>query len=198
MLAALGMILGLGWRHIAPAARGRLLGGLLAALLFTVLFYFSAAIAPALDRRSGDGSLQPGALLAQSWADLGNKLGRVAVGMERGFLPLPLALAPLGLVRLLALRGRRPLSRVVVLAWLAAGLLFFGVWLGAGLLVRFLYFAAPLLCLALGGLLAPLWRRPGGRALALALVLLVAWSGAALWAAGVLMRVKPSALPLTH
>jgi hypothetical protein len=60
-----------------------------------------------------------------------------------------------------------------------------------------MYFAAPLLCLALGTLLDRLWRR-GGRLVTLALVLLVVASGVALWAAGVLLGVKPSLLPLTQ
>jgi toxin CptA len=75
--------------------------------------------------------------------------------------------------------------------------MFFGAYLGLGLVVRFLYFAAPLICLALGALLAPLWQRRG-RIVVLAVVLLVGWSGVALWAAGVLMRAKPSGLPLTY
>jgi hypothetical protein len=49
-----------------------------------------------------------------------------------------------------------------------------------------------------GALLAALWARPAGRVAAVALALLVAWSGTALWVAGVLERVKPSVLPLTH
>jgi toxin CptA len=77
-------------------------------------------------------------------------------------------------------------------------LLFLAADFGLGLVVRYVYFAAPLVCLAVGALLAALWGRQGGRLLAIALALLVAWSGTALWVAGVLERVKPSVLPLTH
>ena len=114
-----------------------------------------------------------------------------------GFLPLPLALAPLGLIQMLRQRAPNPLGRPLIVAWLLVCLLFMGVYFGLGLLVRYLYFAAPLICLALGTLLDRLWRR-GGRLVTLALVLLVVASGVALWAAGVLLGVKPSLLPLTQ
>jgi len=105
---------------------------------------------------------------------------------------------PPGLALLLGAPRRHPLLRALVVAWLMVCLLFLAVDFGLGLLVRYVYFAAPLVCLACGALLARLQRRYAGRIVALALVLLIAWSGTALWAAGVLERVKPSALPLTH
>jgi toxin CptA len=87
---------------------------------------------------------------------------------------------------------------VLVLAWLLVCMAALAAYLGLGLLTRYIYFAAPLVCLAVGALLAALARRYAGRAVALAFVLLVTWSGVALWVAGVLMRVKPSVVPLTH
>ena len=95
-------------------------------------------------------------------------------------------------------RPRHPLLRPLVAAWLAVCLLFLAADLGLGLLVRYGYFAAPLICLGAGALLAALRRQAAGRVTAAALVLLVAWSGTALWMAGVLERVKPFVLPLTH
>jgi toxin CptA len=112
-------------------------------------------------------------------------------------LPLPLALAPLGLVQLLRQGAPNRLGRPLIVAWLLVCLLFMGVYFGLGLLVRYIYFAAPLICMGLGALLDRLWRR-GGKLVALALVLFVVASGVALWVAGVLLGVKPSLVPLTQ
>lgn len=187
--ATIGLLLALGWRRLPTAGRTALIGGLAAALLFTAPLYF-AAVAPSVGRLSG----AEAPLVSEATLTL--RLGLLGRGLLLGFLPLPLALTPLGLERLLAARVAHPLRRALVGAWLAACLISAGAYLELGLVVRYLYFAAPLVCLGLGALLGSLW--PRGRLVTLALILLVVWSGAALWAAGVLMGIKPSALPLTH
>ena len=100
-------------------------------------------------------------MLAKSWALRDEKFGLIWLGLVRGFLPIPLALAPLGFVRALQLQPRHPLGRSLIAGWVAVCLLFFGVYMGLGLVVRFLYFAAPLLCLGLGALFDLLWQRHG-------------------------------------
>lgn len=84
------------------------------------------------------------------------------------------------------------------MAWLLVCGVFFAIDFGLGFLVRYVYFLTPLVCLASGVVLTRLVRHSVGRTMVVTLVLFVAWSGTALWVAGVLERVKPSALPLTH
>jgi toxin CptA len=198
IVALLGACLLFGWPRLAPAARAAMVGGLLVAFTITALFYFSAVIDPLLAQPTG--APAPPSLadaFTRSWAARATKLDLVGQGLALGFLPLPLALAPLGIVQMLRQRAPNPLGRPLIVAWLLVSLLFMGVYFGLGLLVRYMYFAAPLLCLALGTLLDRLWRR-GGRLVTFALVLLVVASGVALWAAGVLLGIKPSLLPLTQ
>jgi len=187
-----------GWPRLTPAARTAAVGGLLLAFTITALFYFSAVIDPLLAHPAGAATPPSlGDAFAHSWAARATKLDLVGQGLALGFLPLPLALAPLGFVQMLRQRSPNPLGHPLIVAWLLVSLLFMGVYFGLGLLVRYLYFAAPLICLALGALLDRLWRR-GGRLVTLALVLFVVASGVALWVAGVLLGVKPSLLPLTQ
>jgi len=198
IVALLGACLLFGWPRLAPAARAAMVGGLLVAFTITALFYFSAVIDPLLAQPTG--APAPPSLadaFTRSWAARATKLDLVGQGLALGFLPLPLALAPLGIVQMLRQRAPNPLGRPLIVAWLLVSLLFMGVYFGPGLLVRYMYFAAPLLCLALGTLLDRLWRS-GGRLVTFALVLLVVASGVALWAAGVLLGSKPSLLPLTQ
>ena len=197
-LAMLGLWLVLGWRRLPKAAWSALVAGLLLALLFVVPLYFAAVAGPVLAQGSDPAAPSLGAALSQGWAERAVRLDLVSRGLELGFLPLTLALAPLGLARLCFARRRHPFQRALVLAWLLVCLASLAAYLGLGLLTRYLYFAAPLICLAVGALLAALARRYAGRAMALAFVLLVAWAGTALWVAGVLLRVKPSLVPLTH
>jgi toxin CptA len=198
IVALLGACLLLGWPRLTSSARAATIGSLLLAFTITALFYFSAVIDPLLAQPAGMPA--PPSLVdtfARSWATRATKLDLVSQAITLGFLPLPLALAPLGLIQLLRQRAPNPLGRPLIVAWLLVCLLFLGVYFGLGLLVRYIYFAAPLICLALGALLDRLWRR-GGRLVTLALVLFVVASGVALWVAGVLLGVKPSLLPLTQ
>jgi toxin CptA len=198
ILALLGTCLLFGWPRLPAAARRATVGGLLLAGAITGLFYFSAVIDPLLARPAGlPAPPGLGDAFARSWAERATRLNWVGQGLALGFLPPALGLAPLGLAQLLRRRSPYPLGRPLMLAWLLVSLLFMGVYFGLGLLVRYLYFATPLICLALGTLLDGLWRR-GGRVVTLALVLFVVGSGVALWVAGVLLGVKPSLLPLTH
>jgi toxin CptA len=194
----LGACLLFGWPRLAPPTRAATIGALLLAATLTALFYFSAVIDPLLAHPAGaPGPPSLGETFARSWAARATKLDLIGQGLVLGFLPLPLALAPLGVVQLLRQRSPNPLGRALIAAWLLICLLFMGVYFGLGLLVRYLYFAAPLICLGLGALLDRLWRR-GGRLVTLALVLFVVTSGVALWVAGVLLGIKPSLLPLTQ
>ncbi|MDQ2998446.1 MAG: hypothetical protein M3R61_15535, partial [Chloroflexota bacterium] len=198
IVALLGACLVFGWPRLAGRARAAAVGGLVLAITLTALFYFSAVIDPLLARpASAAAPLSLADTFARSWAARATKLDYVSQGLALGFLPLPLALAPLGVAQLLRQRSPNPLGRPLIVAWLLVCLLFMGVYFGLGLLVRYIYFATPLICLALGALLDCLWQR-GGRLVTLALVLFVVASGVALWVAGVLLGVKPSLLPLTQ
>jgi toxin CptA len=194
--ALLGLCVVFGWRHLGPQSRAALFGALLAVGLLATAIYFTAAIGPLIGR-GGEG-LDLGKSFAKAWAARQLRGGFIVRGPLLGFLPPTLALAAPGLALLIGAPRRHPLLRALVGAWLAVCLVFLIADFGLGLLVRYVYFATPLICLAAGALLAALARRPGGRVAAVALALLVAWSGTALWAAGVLERIKPSALPLTH
>jgi toxin CptA len=198
IVALLGACLLFGWPRLAPPARAATVGGLLLACTLTTLFYFSAVIDPLLAHPAGAAARPSlGDTFARSWAARATKLNFVGQGLVLGFLPLPLALVPLGFIQMLRQRSPNPLGRPLIVAWLLVCGLFMGVYFGLGLLVRYLYFATPLICLALGVLLDRLWRR-GGKLVTLALVLFVVASGVALWLAGVLLGVKPSLLPLTQ
>jgi toxin CptA len=194
--AMLGLCVALGWRRLPPQSRAALFGSLLVVGALAATFYFSAAIGSLLGRR-GPG-IDLGQSFAKAWAARELRANLIASGPLLGFLPVTLALAPMGLALLLGARARHPLLRPLVVAWLAVCLIFLGADFGLGLVVRYVYFAAPLICLAVGTLLAALWGRSTGRLVAVALALLVAWGGTALWVVGVLERVKPSVLPLTH
>jgi toxin CptA len=198
IVALLSASLVFGWARLAARARTAIVGGLVLAITLTMLFYFSAVIDPLLARpASAAAPLSLADTFARSWAARAIKLAYVAQGLALGFLPLPLALAPLGVSQLLRERSPNPLGRPLVVAWLLISLLFMSVYFGLGLLVRYIYFATPLICLALGVLLDRLWQH-GGRLATLVLVLLVVASGVALWVSGVLLGVKPSLLPLTQ
>jgi toxin CptA len=194
--AMLGLCVALGWPRLSPKSRATLFGSLLVVGALAAAFYFSAAIGPLLGRRGA--GLDLGQSFAKAWAARELRATLIASGPLLGFLPIALALAPTGLALLLGARAPHPLLRQLVVAWLAVCLVFLGADFGLGLVVRYVYFAAPLVCLAIGALLAALWARSTGRLVAIALALLVAWGGTALWVAGVLERIKPSVLPLTH
>ena len=196
IVALLGASLLLGWLRLAPASRWSALGGAALALALTGLLYFSAVASPAL-AAGGAGPRDLSATLAEAQAALGTRFALSSKGWLVGFVPLALALAPLGYLLLLGRQPRGSFERTLLLTWLAVCALFYGVYMASGLLVRYIYFVAPLVCLALGALLSRIWPRCG-RLVALAIVLLVASAGLALWAAGVLLHLKPTLVPLTH
>ncbi|GAB4209989.1 MAG: hypothetical protein OHK0022_42090 [Roseiflexaceae bacterium] len=192
----LGLFLALSWRGL-PHDRRALLGLLAGLVILAVgLLYFSLAAAPVLASQGSGGGRTLAETLRHSWNELGPRLWLMQRGAMLGFLPPLLLIAPLGLAQLL--RGLGGAPRALVIAWVATCLLFMGVYLALGTMARYYYFVTPLLCLACGALLAPLWGRRAGRALLIALVALVLWNGSTLWFQGVLMREKPSLTPLTH
>ncbi|MBK9713523.1 MAG: hypothetical protein IPO81_19815 [Kouleothrix sp.] len=186
----------LGWRRLTPTGRGLLVAGIALAGLITIPIYFTA-VADTLFSRAQRAGPSLSASIANSVALRDIRLDHIGSGLQRGLLPPVVMLAPLGLAQLLRGRQRHPLGRTLVVGWVLVCLAFFGVYMGLGLLVRYIYFAAPLVCLALGVLLDGLWRRRG-RIVVLALIVFVVGSGAAMWLGGVLMRIKPSLLPLTQ
>jgi toxin CptA len=198
IVAILGLLLAFGWRQLTPGRNTALLGIALA-LLITVPIYFTAAAGPILERPPDeDNRIDISQSLAKGWNDRELRLNLVGRGMQLGLLPPLLALAPVALASLLLARSRPPIQAPLIAAWLLVCGGFFAVYMGLGLTTRYIYFAAPLLCLAVGALLAHLSRRPWGRAVALTLTLFVIWSGTALWFAGVLLRDKPSIVSLTQ
>jgi toxin CptA len=196
-IGLLGATLVLGWLRLTPRARWAAASGVALTFALCGLIYFLAVASPAIARPSDETAAALRETGGEGAVDLATKLWLVSRGVSFGFTWLVAALAPLGYAQLLRVRPRHRLGRVLVVAWLLVSLAFFGVYLGLGLLVRYLYFAAPLVALALGVLLDGLWRRRA-RLVVTAIVLLVAWIGVALWVGGVLMRIKPSLVPLTH
>ena len=197
IVALLGACIVLGWWQLGPIERNAAIGMSLLALACAGLFYFSAVAPASIGRSASTPELSLPRLLANNWAIRDQKLDLIWLGLIRGFMPISLALAPLGFVRMLQIRPHHPIGRALIVGWLAVCLLFFSVYMGLGLVVRFLYFAAPLLALWLGALFDIFWQHRG-RLVVIALILVVAWAGVALWVAGVLMGIKPSGVPLTY
>ncbi len=198
--ATLGLALLFAWRCLPKAGRNAVLAGLALALLFVVPIYFLAVAEPVISqfRTAGAPTRDIGATLAKTWSQHAVKLRLATLGLIRGFAPLPLALLPLGLASLLMARTLRPALRRLLVAWLGVCVLFLCADLGLNLLVRYVYFAIPLVCLGLGALLARMWQYNGGRLVVLALELTIAWAGLAVWIGGVLLRIKPSVIALSH
>ncbi len=93
-------------------------------------------------------------------------------------------------------RGRH---RLLVLAWLASGLLFFGIDLVSGLQIRYAYFLVPLICAGLALLLDRLIARHRLGWLVAGCVLgIIGMMGLKLWFDGVVLASKPSLRGLTH
>ncbi|MEN9938166.1 MAG: hypothetical protein RLZZ387_4745 [Chloroflexota bacterium] len=198
LVATVGLLALFGWRSLGRRGWGALVTAAATALLFTVPIYFAAAAAPLGGEERGPGSMDLAASFARGLAQREVRVGLVGRALTLGWLPPVLGLMPIGLALLWRARERHPLQRPLIAASLLVCAVFFSTYLFLGLLTRYIYFVTPLVCLAVGAVLARLWPRPGGRAAVTALVLLVCWSGAALWLAGVLLRVKPSLVPLTH
>jgi len=200
MIALLGLCLLLGWRRLPAPSRNAAMGGLALALLFVLPVYFAAVVGPVLSQfqSASAPTVNLSATLAKNWLQRDTKLGLVGRGLLLGFVPPLLWLAPLGLARLSATATRHTLQRRLIVTWILVCLMFLLSYLSLSLLTRYIYFAVPLVCLAVGALLAELWRRHAGRIVVVALVLFVAWAGLLIWVEGVLMRVKPSVVALTH
>jgi toxin CptA len=198
LIATLALVALLGWRALPRRSWSALVlvGGL--ALLLMLPVYFTAAAAALASEARSPASLDLAVSFAKGVERSEERLGLVWRALTLGWLPPILVLAPLGFGLLWTARERHPLGRVLLAASLVVCIVFFGTYLFLGLLTRYIYFVTPLVCLAAGVILARLWARPGGRWSVTALLLWVWWSGAALWLAGVLLRVKPSLVPLTH
>ena len=196
---AAALTLGLAWlpKRLSGAAwRGLLLAGLGAVTVFA-LVYLSFVATPMLGSAQGvltnEGRLAP-TQLASGRAYM---LSILPVAIWRGVGTLPFLLLAPGL-GLIWLRAERPLGRAVALGWLLAALSYVAVEYLYLVQVRYLYFLAPLGCLATGAVLDQLWLRRSGRGVAWLVFGLVAWLGLALWFNGAIMGVKMSLVSLTH
>lgn len=168
------------------------------AALLLVPIYFSAAAAPVLMQPPNPNTRTLAESFARGMQMRDLRLLFVRQAFTLGFTEPLLALVPAGLLALWHAPQRHTLQRSLLASWLAVCALFLVISVSLGFLTRYVYFAAPLFCLAGGCAVGWIWRRPGGRAVVVALVVLVAWVGAALWFSGVLLRDKPSLLPLTQ
>jgi toxin CptA len=198
IVAFLGLLMLLGLPLLPRPAWLALVAGLALAALITLPLYFIPAAIPVLTQPAGPQARTLADSLARGLQMRDLRLDFVWRAYALGYLPPLLGAIPAGLLLLWRAPRRHPLQRALVAALLAISLVFCSVYVLLGFLARYIYFAAPFVCLAAGLLLARLWRRPWGRVLVLALVVLVAFSGAALWFAGVLLRDKPSLVPLTQ
>ena len=197
----LGLVVAFGLGKLPPRSRWALLGGLTAAMLLLVPIYFTGAAGPIL-APSGDtqsvASIDLGASLAKAWTDRSLRLGYTTRAWAIGYgLPL-LALLPVGLVQLVSAKRRHVLQGALVGAWIVTCMLFAAAYLGTATLTRYVYFSAPLVCLAAGAALAQIKRWPAGRIVVLTILLFTAWVGLSLWISGVLLDLKPSIVPLSH
>lgn len=198
VVAMLGLIGVAGWWIFPRPAWWAFARGMVFALLVSVPFYFLAAATPVLAQPPNPNARTLAESLARGLADLNVRLELVGRAFLIGYLPPLLGLAPLGIVALWRAERRHPIQRLLLAAWVLVSILFFTVYMSLGYLTRYIYFAAPLVCLAAGVVLARLWHRPYGRVVVVALVLFIALAGAGLWMGGVLLRDKPSLVPLTH
>jgi hypothetical protein len=193
------LTLALAWMRPRPSAaawRGLLLAGLGALAVFA-LAYLSFVAAPMLGSAQGvltnEGRLAP-ERLAEERAYIARILP-VALWRGVGMLPF-LALIP-GVPLMLG-AARRPLGRPLILAWLLTPLVFVAVEFAYLVQVRYIYFVAPLCCLAYAAVLSPLWERRLGRPVVIAALALIVWLGVALWFNGAIVGIKMSLVPLTH
>jgi toxin CptA len=174
-----------------------LLWPLLAAALLVLLLYLSVVLLPMFAEAGSIAGRRQAADAERLAADRAYIVAVMPRAITRGLTALPALLAPLGLALLWA-RARSSLARVLLLCWALTPLLFFAVDVAFILQVRYIYFAAPLCCLAFAALLARLWPSRAGRVVVCAAVALVFAAGTLLWLNGALLGVKMSLLPLTH
>lgn len=175
-----------------------LVAGLGIAALVSVILYVSYVLPAVLTQPASAQTRSLAQSLARSLTMTDLRLSLVGQAFSLGFtLPL-LAAACVGCVVLLTSPGRHVFQPTLVWGTVVLCVLFFAVYMLLGFLTRYIYFAAPLVCLAAAALLERLRLRPGGRWLVLAVVLLVVFMGIDLWFGAVLLRDKPSLVPLTH
>ena len=192
--AALCLLLLLVWRHVPARSWFALVLGLGAAAVVASVLYFSAVAPTVIAQRVSPAVASLGAADAANQTEPAARLPLLTRALLLGFTPVGVALVPFGLV--LMLRAPR-MQRALTLAWLGAAGGAVAAYLASGLVVRDLYFLAPLACLAMGVVLDALWRR-GGRTLALIVLAVIISQGVLLWFGGVLLRIKPSGVPLTR
>jgi toxin CptA len=198
LAALLGLVVLFGRRTLPHREWNAMVSGLVLAVVFTVPVYFTAAAAPLADAPRSPTTLDPLASFSEGLVLWPERIELVARAFTLGFLPPVLALAVAGLPLLLTSQQRHPLQRIFVISMLLVCVVFFFSYVFLQLLTRYIYFATPLICLAAGAALARLTMRAGGRWVTGSLLLFVAWSGVVLWFCGVLMRIKPSLVPLTQ
>ncbi|MCS6839314.1 MAG: hypothetical protein NZ699_02935 [Roseiflexus sp.] len=198
LITFLGVVVSTGWRVLPRCGWRAMVAGLLLAGLFAAPMYFIAAAAPLANDPRSPATLDLVASFVEGLVLWPERVDLVQRALTLGFLPPILALAAVGLPLLFTACQRHPLQRILVMAMLAVCVVFFLSYVFLQLLTRYIYFATPLVCLAAGAALARLAVRPGGRWIAYSLTLFVAWSGVALWFGGVLLRIKPSLVPLTQ
>jgi hypothetical protein len=180
----------------SPISNLRWIVPILAGAAVVVLLYLSVVLPPML--------LEAGAVFAGREAIPPDKLASDRAYIV-GVMPRAIHRGLVGVVALLALPGlallwrsaTSRLGRRLLLAWLLTSLIFFAVDVIFILQVRYIFFVAPLACIAAAAVLG---RLPGrsGRAVAFAAVALVFATGTALWLNGSIAAIKPSLLPLTH
>jgi toxin CptA len=166
--------------------------------LVLIAIYFSAAAAPVLAQPPDPRARTLAQTLARGVEMRDVRLALVGSAWSLGFTAPLLAAVPAGLLLLWGARARHALQRALLGGWVGVSALFFAVYMALGLLTRYIYFDVPLVCLAGGAVLAGLGRSRAGRVAAVALALFVLATGVALWFGGVLLRDKPSLVPLTH
>ncbi|MGQ9549349.1 MAG: hypothetical protein ACUVSY_12520 [Roseiflexus sp.] len=198
LVALQGLIVLSGRQALPRRAWNAMVGGLLLAVAFTAPVYFIAAAAPLAVAPRSPTTLDLSASFTEGLVLWPERVELVARAFTLGFLPPVLALAVAGAPLLLVSRRRHPLQRTVVISMLLVCAVFFSSYVFLQLLTRYIYFSTPLICLATGAVLARLTMRAGGRWVTGSLLLFIAWSGVVLWFGGVLMRVKPSLVPLTQ
>jgi len=81
---------------------------------------------------------------------------------------------------------------------LATTLIFLTIDMATGQQVRYGYFSAPIISTGVALLLENWLRRPVGRMIVWALMLLVLVAGLQLWYTSIYLGIKPSINPLTH
>ncbi|MCS6881311.1 MAG: hypothetical protein RMK84_02595 [Oscillochloridaceae bacterium] len=193
------LTLGLAWLRPRPSAMawsGVTLAGL-GALGVCALVYLSAVAPPMLasvQTIMRDQHLLSPERMAEHRAYL-NYVLPVAVWRGMGMLPFLMLLPG---IPLLLQRAERPLGRALVLGWLITPFIYVAVDYLNTMQVRYVYFIAPLCCLASAAALGRLWERPAGRRVALVALALIVWLGAFLWYRGAVLGIKMSLVPLTH